>query len=881
VTYKLAQSTVRDFGGGWDVSDSDKSLSSKYQPISDNIVRQTDGSFSIRPGSRLFADLKQGAETVVAPAACTVVTTGSAINVVITSLSKSGVGGPAVCTVAPADIAKFVNNMVVNITGVPAVGMTPAMGPHIISSVGAPANTFTLAGVDTSGAAAAQTDLKVKASTIATGVVKITKATHGMSDGDHINITSWSAPIGGIAAADFLGVHAVDVIDGNNFTIYVRAVPTTASASITIGWTRDTHALGGGDIYGRYYKDSIFVFSDTGEVVKVDVAGTVTKVWNHAIAQALAIPMPPWSNCRRISAEIVKGHLLAVNGATNDKPLDIFTNATTGVTTCNYLVNDMVDNTAIPRADFIIATDRYVLLISTDRTPNGPTTICISAQDTYYVFTGDPFPDDAVDIDLGMVTSAVETTILGANVIRNKVFIALHDRSILGDLGIYSGAFHQPEFKDNVAMLGSFSHHSIISLGNDIFCAAINGINSLEISRASGEYTPTTISDLIHPVMLRHFARLVETDRRYKTFAVWDSNFRSYMMFAPKYSDVTYDLPDDPIVASNTLQPHGLAYMLLPSHTFDAGDYVTISGVTNSLDGLILAANINGVRRIRAVVDEDTVVIEVPLYPTGLNYAFGGINGAVKPVNDETPAYVFEYNARLKIRRWTRFRGMNFAWGAVSQLSRLYFGSGTGRVYKYGNALDKFPADMLGDYTKRVWAINTAYVAGDRILDASYRQVYIVLVNHTSPASGTFKAARDAHPTWYDEFTGIPIDWELETSWTDFKDRMSNKQIEVVRFDSKGSSEFEFSIYTNSIREDFETFELIPRRTTIFIGQDAPGFGAGAQPYGGGRNTRQEWLRGMPVEGKLFRLRFAGSSVKPLTVSAATMYYHKKSGALT
>src|SRR4030095_15687604 len=125
------------------------------------------------------------------------------------------------------------------------------------------------------------------------------------------------------------------------------------------------------------------------------------------------------------------------------------------------------------------------------------------------------------------------------------------------------------------------------SLGNDLFCAAINGVNSLSISVNSGEFTPTTISDLIHPVMLRHLGRLNENDRRYRTFAVWDSNFRSYMLFAPKYSDVTYDLPDDPIVVSTTLQPHNLAYLLFPSHSFDAGDYVTIAGITSSPDGFI------------------------------------------------------------------------------------------------------------------------------------------------------------------------------------------------------------------------------------------------------------------------------------------------------
>jgi hypothetical protein len=713
---------------------------------------------------------------------------------------------------------------------------------------------------------------------IGTGYLQITKTAHGYTSGQHITITSWSASIAGIDPADILGTHGIHKVDANKFYIYVRKGATaTTSASITIGWTHDTHLLGGDGIYGRYFKDHLIVFSNMGEIVAISGAGVPTIIWNLTLSQTQdASVIEPWGPCLRISAEIVRGHLLAVNGATNDKPLDITIIA--GVIKAQYLLNEFATNAAIPRADFIIAADHYVLLISTE---NSPTEVAISAKDTLFVFEEDPAPDDARTIDLGMVTQSVETTILGANTIRDKVFIAFHDRSMLGTLGNYNAdGVHEPEFRDNVAMLGTFAHHSIISLGNDLFCAAINGINALEISKQSGEYTPITISDLIHPVLLRHLARLSESDRRYRVFSVWDSSARAYMLFMPKYSDITYDLPDDPVTVTDTLQPFSLMYVAMPSHSFDAGDYVTIAGITVSPDGMVPASAINGTRRIHAVYDADTLIVECDPYPAGLNYTFGGLVGTVKPVNDETPAYVYEYNSRLKIRRWTRFRGLNFDWGAVSQLSSLFFGK-HGRIYRLGGASAKYGADKLGDYTIRVWQNSHAYAVGDRILDSTYKQVFIVLLAHTTPASGTFKVVRDANREWYMEFPGVPIQWELETSWTDFKERKTNKQIELVSFDTKGSSTFEFSVYTNSIRNDFATLDLIPNRTSIFIGEDAPGFGGGTQPYGGGRNTRQEWLRGMPVYGKMFRLRFAGASIKPLTVSATTVYYHKLPGALT
>ena len=376
--------------------------------------------------------------------------------------------------------------------------------------------------------------------------------------------------------------------------------------------------------------------------------------------------------------------------------------------------------------------------------------------------------------------------------------------------------------------------------------------------------------------MLRHFSRLSEEDRRYRTFAVWDINFRSYTLFLPKYSDITYTLPEDAVIVGETLQPHNLCFLLFPSHTVDAGDWIDIAGVVDSSDPTVPASIINGRRRIRAIYNEDTLVVECGTYPVGKNFGFGGTNITLKPVNDETPAYVYEFNSRLKIARWTRFRGLDFDWGAISQLNKLFFGK-NGRIYKMGNNVDKYSADKIGDYTKRSWANSTAYVQGDRVLDTTARQVYICMENHTSPSTGTFKQYRNNpanHGIW-EEFQGIPINWEMETAWTDFKERKTNKQIELAAFDTEGSSEFEFSIYTDTIRTDFESFLLIPNRTTIFIGQDAPGFGAGMQPYGGGRNTRQEWLRGIPVYGKLFRLRLAGSSIHPLQVNAVTLYYHK------
>jgi hypothetical protein len=69
--------------------------------------------------------------------------------VAVVSISKAN---PAVVTVAAADISHFIDGMMVTIAGATGTGWTNANGNHPIYSVGAPANTFTLFGVDTSTA---------------------------------------------------------------------------------------------------------------------------------------------------------------------------------------------------------------------------------------------------------------------------------------------------------------------------------------------------------------------------------------------------------------------------------------------------------------------------------------------------------------------------------------------------------------------------------------------------------------------------------------------------------------------------------------------------------------------------------------------------------
>jgi len=791
---QLQETTLRDFGGGWDLTDSDKALSARFQTVSDNIIRGTDGHWAKRYGTRLAIDLKQGVETVVPAAAVTVSYTNAQ-------------------------------------------------------------STF-----------------------------KITKAAHGYTSGQHIKITDWPASINQWDQEEMVGkTFGIVVNDANNFTIYTRIVAdatVVGGGPFNIGWIHDTHVGGGNAIFGRYFSTAFIVFFDSGEVVACvpgfsGSIGTGVIIWSYKLAAALTLA--PWTSCDRISAEIVRGKMIAVNGRANDKPIAIQSNFVT-----NYMIDaSTLSNGAIPRADFVIAASNYIVLVSTEY---GTTKLEIGAKNTVMTASREVSPADAVEIDVGMLTQTVDPVIYAANVIRSKIFLAFTDRSMLGILGIYNASLHEPDFNDNIAEFGSFAHAATISLGNDLFTPGYNGVNSLQQSTQSAEYQPQTISDLIHPAMLKHFRRLSTSALLNKCFAVWDNASRSYMLFLPKYepnpdpSDPNYislSSIDDPILVTSALQPYGLALVFFRDHYFDEGDYIYISNVTG-ITG-VPAASFNGLRRIRAVPDKDYMLIEVGPYEPGINASFGGPPNAVHfdPYNDGSIGYIYEYNPKLKIKRWTRFTGLNFAWGARSQLGHVYFGASNGKIYQYGNPNFPIAADEVDNYDTKTWANSTTYAVGYRIWDTvNNNTIYECQIAHTSDATSTFEQFRDANPYHWLPYQGKAISFALETAWSDFGTRRGEKQIELVGFDTIGSASFTFSIFANDFYRDPVTMLLTPNRQMDFVARDGGGWGQGDQVFAGGRNTKYELLHSMPVTGKLFKLRFEGSSIHPLQMNAVSLHYH-------
>ncbi len=782
---RLQDTTVSDFGGGWNVADSPLNLASRFQTVSENILRGVNGSFSPRWGYELFVDCRDGVETTVNP--------GGALTVNVVSGK-----------------------------------------PH----------------------------------------VRFTKTAHGYTNGQHITIPDTvalaSGSLGTIPISALRGTFGIQVVDANNFRIATafNATSTTSGTVTFPTYVMDTHTLAGNIIHQQYFKEHMLLFDDVGEIAWMSEASqAVIRIWDLVKANTLSADLAPTRQCDHVSTTTFKSTVISCNGWDHDKPLQIDEDFNV-----EFLVDKAtLSNTNVPRADIVLGMQGYVIFL---RTEYGDPFVEFSARNTDGTFTREPNPDDAVEVDLSMTTDTIEPIILGAAPFREKLYVAFYDKGMIGNIGVYNATGdHVPEFNDTIAEHGTISHRTVVPLGNDIFMADYAGVPSIGINAVGGQYVPVRLSELIAPEMQKHLANLSGATLKNKAFAFFNKSDRMYMLFVPKCDEVAQELDDNPLLFSSSLNKLNHAIVLAPKHKLFEGSYVTVAGAV-AVD--TLAANqINGKRQVVHVIDDNTFIIALDpaaTMPASTTYQGGGTNITITPINDETICYGFEYNKELKIRRWTRLRGMNFDCAGVTPRGRVYLAKG-GRVYRYGSNEEPIYADNVNGLQKK-WSNNVAYSQGDLVYDTLVKRTYECLVAHTSANSGSFEQDRDARASLWKEYVGIPISWTLETPWSDLSKRGQNKTIKYVGHDVEGTDEFTFSIFCNQIYRDKDAYTLQPERSMQFTAGGYAGFGIkNPDVFGSGRRTREEMLWPMPSRGKLIKMRYEGATTRHVRVTSTTLYY--------
>lgn len=224
--------------------------------------------------------------------------------------------------------------------------------------------------------------------------------------------------------------------------------------------------------------------------------------------------------------------------------------------------------------------------------------------------------------------------------------------------------------------------------------------------------------------------------------------------------------------------------------------------------------------------------------------------------------------SEIKNTSWSKYTGMDWDCGCVSERGRVFFAKDT-KIFQYGNAVytdEDYTADRLGDFNSN-WTTTTHYVVGDLVLFTDGKS-YKALVNHTA---GVF--ASDLASVYWEEYMGEAIEFDWELPWVDINQRAKKKFLKFIQADTSGKATFTIDIFFDNYYKD-QDGNYDPALSMQFVAGDADGYGApGDLPYGGGRRLRDERPWGTPGEFKIMKLRFHGSTRAKLSMVTLTILY--------
>lgn len=786
----LRKTTIRDFGGGLNVIDTEQNLTSRFSPVFDNAIRYADGSVSPRFGTEMWLKLKTGAETS---------------------------------------------------------GVLP-VGAQITTTLASPELLIDWAG-------------------------------HPFANPTHAHLTlSGLGDVNGVPAAELNTTHQVRYIDADTIAIFVRTNATSAGSVAIDGksYAVDNHALGGEVVDAFYFNDYVIVVSSIGEISRISTSRTIERIWDYTIANGLGGSPPPWGKTELVAKDFWSGQAILSNGV--DKSLRIDFTETNIV---DYQVDPGMSssNVAIPAFDACKSAFQYFILHDTETTTSDMRPVVrISAKKTSVVFADSTDPGDAVDVDVSKVIANPDSTIIGFAIIKDMLMVVMPTAAVFFKLGNYvtvgTDQLHDPVAADTMPNFGTSARRSIVEVGNDVFMLDYNGVPSARLSSMQNTIVPERVSQLIEPLISAHIGRLSANTMKLKAFGVYDPKNKGVQFLLPNYDpDDVRILQLNPFAYNSVNVGTNKLIMFCDNHRFEEGDVIEVSGATGF--GQISAAQLNTTHTIVGIISEDIVVIDYEGDAITITQPESGGGDAVqaKPLYDKTVSYWYHYVPSLKINSWSRFKGKKFVAGCSTSTGTLFLFD-KDRMYRYGSISEPVYGDDFGEYDA-TWVNSTAYTQGTRVRDSGSFEVFCPTQDHVSSATGTFAAEREEFPTLWTPYLGEPVEMVWELPWADFGSRQDLKMLQHIHFDATGDGRFKVEAFVDNIYRNGALGELTPVRSIEFVAGDSAGYGAGDQPYGAGRRTREQFLWPLPVRFKLLKLRITASAVRPIRINAISFLYQQ------
>ena len=310
---------------------------------------------------------------------------------------------------------------------------------------------------------------------------------------------------------------------------------------------------------GTYFIDKLILVTNKGEVCTVDGLGNLTVIFNNNIASAINSTQTfGWNDTDSVCFAVFNGILTIWNGV--DKPLAVDLLNQSGIY-CNYLLDTVtMSNSFVPIAKYAIGFNHYLVAGNVYDEKEGKfitDRLCISSKDsigTFYSGLSTDADNDAVNIDLGSITSSNSLVIKGLSRYRNQLVVGFDDCTVFGTLGDYiettemiSGELvttrtHNPKFDDVIDKHGCICNKTYSGISSSLICLDYSGIPNFSRRNIAASVLPNRISELVAPEIYKNYNNLTEKTIEDRVFAVNNPKENQYLLFIPNndsYNDTT------------------------------------------------------------------------------------------------------------------------------------------------------------------------------------------------------------------------------------------------------------------------------------------------------------------------------------------------------
>ena len=797
--------TVRDFSGGLNVVDNQLNLKSKYATVLSNIHRAIDGTMAVRQGTKLFIDIND-------------IPWWDTGNLVPVVGAYSQTGDPAGTVTNPTawhdgnETQTLANStyqqLNSNVDSDPWIQLTTTFSDTPLKGgiVFAPSDGW-LQGDNQSNSSDLTVTIEMQAAGDTSWTLMSSRTYDFLEYPDSVSYTTKQGD-----AAFFTGIRFTIAAYKDRKQHQLR-VGTAEAYGFTFVASPDVPSR----IIGiAYYNNTLVVVTRFGTIASVTDVGEGEVIWNSTIAGTLPGSPPGWVGSDVANFTIWNGKLIVVNGV--DQPIIIDYTAATPV---SYLVDLATGSNAfVPVCKYITVHDSYVIMTGD---PSAPDKLHISSSGTSGTWKGEADPNDGVDYLMGKFVNSEDDIITGVSVYREFLLITFSDAVILARLGIYDDAGnHTPDFGDVIHNVGALSHESTIRLGSDTLMLDAFGVHSLVKAKVSNDVIPETVSELITPLFSSVTRRLPIDFTQQEVWAVHNRIDNQVMFFLPNHSGSVYGMQGmegaryriTPTALMHKAGTNNEVEVSAEAHPMHIGDQFVLRDV----DGLAIngfstftQTQLSEIQTVTSVATANTFVFYVTgaenNTPPPSDAHSNQLNMIYLPLFTETLVAVYNRNRDKKLRNWAVYRGWKFGCGVSTPTGRTFLCSDY-RVFLMGNTHRPYLQDFI-----------------DTEMESN-----------------------------------IPWDWELP--WSDFNTRFDSKRTRHLQIDTQGDDEFTAELFTDNIYQDDAKDQFLPVLSATFEGRDA--YKPVSPNPDGLRLTSSERLVAWPTKGKLFKLRFHGTSSKGL-----------------